>query len=200
MYVMPPKKTNQKRRRQLRKRAVFLYVTVYIKEMRDHPRLKEGYTLARCCAPSPSDAIAGYFSHDNYLKVHRRGCAALAKVPDARLVSLVWDDILENGHFVPESDYHTLDETDFAVLRHHLDFGIDYSLMVAKMLTIPKQDAFNRHRKLRGMGLLKRVEPRMVQYRRGIAEHKWIKHRNHTYYELTEKGRAYLEYHQTHGE
>jgi len=166
--------------------------------MTDEIRLKESYTLARCCSPSRSDKIVGYFSHDNYLKVHRHDCENLKKAESARLVALSWDDILEGASFTPGPDYHKLDATDFAVLQHHLDYGIDYSLMVAKALAIPRQDAFERHKRLKDQGLLKRVEPRIVQYRKGIVDNKWIKHRNHTYYDLTEKGKAYLEYRQTH--
>ncbi len=160
-------------------------------------RLKESYTLARCCSPSVSDKIVGYYSHDNYLKVHCHDCESLKKAEPARLVALSWDEIRENAVFIPGSDYNDLDGVDFAVLRHHLDYGIDYALMVAKALAIPRQDAFDRHKRLRELGLLKRVEPRIVQYRKGIVDNKWIKHRNHTYCELTEKGKAYFEYHQS---
>ncbi len=160
--------------------------------MTDEIRLKESYTLARCCSPSHSDKIVGYFSHDNYLKVHRHDCESLKKAESARLVSLSWDDILQDARYTPGPDYRGLDGADFAVLRHHLDYGIDYSLMVAKALAIPRQEAFERHKRLRDQGLLKRVEPRIVQYRKGIVDNKWIKHRNHTYYDLTDKGRLYL--------
>jgi hypothetical protein len=162
-------------------------------------KLKEGYAFANCCSPLPSDKIVGYYSHDSFFKVHDHDCASLKGIDQARLVPLSWDEIVEKEGFVPENDYYDLDSVDFAVLRHHLEYGIDYSLMLAKMLTIPKHEAFERHKKLKGLGLLQRVEPRMVQYRQGIADHKWIKHRNHTYYELTDKGRAYLEYHEAHG-
>ena len=166
----------------------------YIVFVSDKIRLRDDYVLARCCAPSSTDKIVGYYSHDNCLKVHRHDCASLTKADHARLVPLSWDDILADEHFVPESDYFELDNLDFAVLRHHCEYGIDYSLMLARMLTLSKQEAFERHKKLKGLGLLRRVEPKIVQYRKGIADHKWIKHRNHTYYELTEKGKAYLEY------
>ena len=48
---------------------------------------------------------------------------------------------------------------------------------------------------MREMGLLERVEPLIIQYRKGIVDNKWIKHRNHTYYGLTSKGESYLRYH-----
>jgi len=173
---------------------------MYIANMSDKIRLKESYVLARCCSPSLADKIVGYYSHDNYVKVHRHGCGNLKKAEPARLVSLSWDDILAEASFTPGPEYRELNVSDFAVLQHHLDYGIDYSLMVAKVLAIRRQDAFDRHKRLRDMGLLKRVEPRIVQYRKGIVDNKWIKHRNHTYYDLTEKGKAYLEYYRSHND
>ena len=180
------------------KHAAFFFKPMYITIMPDEIKLKEKYILAKCCSPSLEDKIVGYYSHDNYLKVHRHDCTSLKKAEPTRLVALSWDDILEDAGFAPGQDYDELEVDDFAVLRHHLDYGIDYSLMVAKSLAIPKQDAFERHKRLRDLGLLQRVEPRIVQYRKGIVDNKWIKHRNHTYYELTEKGKAYLDYHRTH--
>ena len=87
-----------------------------------------------------------------------------------------------------------LRKVDFAGLKHHLDYGFDYSLVLAKKLNIDKQEAFNLHKKLRELGLIERVEPKIIQYRKGIVDNKWIKHRNHTYYNLTDKGTKYLEY------
>ena len=167
--------------------------------MSDRPKLKESYLLARCCSPSPGDSIVGYYSHDNCLKVHRHDCRNLSKAESGRLVTLEWDNILAEREFTPDADYDGLDTADFAVLAHHGEYGIDYSLKVARELHVSKQEIFDRHRKLREMGLLARVEPRIVQYRKGIVGNKWIKHRNHTYYELTEKGKAYLEYRRSHG-
>ena len=57
---------------------------------------------------------------------------------------------------------------------------------------LDKQTVFDRHRKLREMGLLERVTATMVRYRKGIVDNKWIKHRNHTYFDLTDRGRKYL--------
>ena len=161
--------------------------------MSEEIRLKEQYTLARCCSPSRDDRIVGYYSHDRFLKVHRHDCPSFSKVDPARLVPLSWDDILEHDESPPEVDYNDLDSDDIAVLGHHLEYGIDYSLKVAQVLGLDKQAAFDRHHKLRGLGLLQRVEPRIVQYRKGIVDNKWIKHRNHTYYDLTPKGKSCIE-------
>jgi len=156
--------------------------------------LKEKYQLARCCSPGLEDKIVGYFSYDDHIKVHRADCANLRKAETERLVSLNWDDIRRVASFTPGDDYARLDHADFRLLQHHRDFGVDYSLKVAAMLHLPKQDVFDRHRKLRDMGLLERVKPVMIQYRKGVVDNKWIKHRNHTYYGLTTVGSRYLEH------
>lgn len=158
--------------------------------------LKEDYIAANCCKPSPPDPIIGYYSHDRFIKVHRADCTSLLKADPARLVKLDWPDIMITSEFAPGDDYQELDELDFRVLDHHRHFGIDYSLMLAAALPIDKQSAFDRHDKLLKMGLLQRVAPVMVQYRKGIVKNKWIKHRNHTYYDLTAKGKKYLDYYQ----
>jgi len=155
-------------------------------------KLKENYTLANCCNPAWGDEITGYYSHENFIKVHTADCHNLAKAESSRLMKLDWDEIIESEEFIPGDDYTELDEIDFAILKHHSEMGIDYSLMVAAVLQIDRQVAFDRHEKLRKMGLLERVNAVMVQYRKNIVKNKWIKHRNHTYYDLTEKGRKYL--------
>ena len=167
--------------------------------MADPIRLKEDYTLAKCCTPAIGDTIVGYYSYDNVLKVHRQDCPNLAKAEQQRLVTLQWNEILEGqAAFSPDEDYHELDNTDWAVMRHHREYGVDYSLIVARKTNITKQAAFDSHKKLREMGLIERVEPRIIQYRKGIVDNKWIKHRNHTYYDLTEKGNAYLDWRAKH--
>lgn len=166
--------------------------------MPDQPKLKDDYTLARCCSPSPPELIVGYYSHDNFLKVHAQGCPNLEKAESARLVELQWPEILAAEEFTPGTDYGQLEPSDFDILGHHLKYGIDYSLLVAGKVRLTKQETFERHRKLRSLDLVKRVDATMVRYRKGIVDHKWIKHRNHTYYDLTDKGRSYLRYFQAH--
>jgi hypothetical protein len=164
--------------------------------MSDEVRVKESYTLAKCCSPRPGDAITGYYSHDRILlKVHRSDCANLDKAPADRLVSLAWDDILDETPEQPGADYDSLTPFDFRVMSHHREYGVDYSLKVAAILHADKQAVFDSHAKLRTMKILTRVEPLIIQYRKGIVDNKWIKHRNHTYYELTDKGNSYLDFH-----
>lgn len=155
-------------------------------------RLKEGYRLAGCCSPRPDDSIRGYFSHDKVIVVHKTSCLNLGKTDQARLLSLTWGEILETSDDEPGEDFYKLDELDFDILKHHEKMGVDYSLMVAGILNIEPELAFERHRKLRGLKLLKRVEKVMIRYRKNIVDKEWIKHRNHTYYEITPKGEEYL--------
>jgi hypothetical protein len=157
-------------------------------------KLKEGYKIARCCSPRPNDSIVGYFSYNNVIAVHKASCGNLKKTESERLLSLSWEDILKKGEDKPEEDYHQLDELDFRILRHHQMMGVDYSLMVAKILKIETEQAFERHRKLKSLKLLKRVAPVMIQYRKNIVDNKWIKHRNHTYYQITLKGEKHLNF------
>ena len=157
-------------------------------------RLKDDYIAAKCCRPAPGDDITGYFSHDNIIKVHRSDCANLNGIDPERLLDLNWDDILDEAPFQPGHDYSELDEVDFMIMKHHRDMGVDYSLKVAKVLYIDKQTVFDRHNKLRNLEILQRVEPRIIRYRKGIVKNKWIKHRNHTYYDLTDKGNQYLDF------
>lgn len=155
--------------------------------------LKEDYILAKCCNPVESDSIIGYYSFDNFIKVHKADCPNVNITDQERLMTLQWPDIIITDVFVPESDYKELDEIDFMVMNHHKIYGVDYSLKVAAMLSIDKKAVFDSHKKLRGMKIIERVKALMIQYRKGIAKNKWIKHRNHTYYNLTDKGKKYLE-------
>ena len=162
--------------------------------MTDQIRLKEDYTIAKCCNPTQSDEIIGYYSHTNVLKVHCTSCANLAKAEPDRLVKLEWDEILAVDETIDTSEVSAkLDKLDYAILSHHAEYGVDYSHKVARMLGQEKQTLFDRHHKLRDLMLLERVEPRMIRYRKGIVDNKWIKHRNHTYYDLTILGRACLD-------
>jgi hypothetical protein len=156
--------------------------------------LKQGYKTAACCRPQPPDSIRGYFSHNNVIVVHRSECANLSKVQPERLIGLVWEEILREEAAGPEEDYGHLDQLDFRILQHHREMGMDYSLVVADALGIEPAQVFERHKKLRDLKLLKRVERMMIRYRKNVVPNKWIKHRNHTYYELTPKGRRYLDH------
>jgi (p)ppGpp synthase/HD superfamily hydrolase len=158
--------------------------------------LRDNYRLANCCKPQRDDDIIGFLKFDTpVISVHKRDCINLAKVEDDRLVALTWDEIIREKvemSVSEESDYHLLDEFDFKILDHHRRMGPDYAAVVAKATQIPRATVFDRHKKLRDLELLKRVQPVMMQYRKGIVKGKWIKHRNHTYYELTSRGLNFI--------
>lgn len=157
-------------------------------------RLKEGYRAARCCASEPHDAITGYHSYNNLIAVHRASCENLQKNESERLITIHWMDILDREEHRPGRDCHQLDQVDFRILQHHKNMGIDYSQMVARILNLTSEQAFERHKRLSHLKLLKRVEKGMIQYRKKVVHSKWIKHRNHTYYQITPKGEKYLEF------
>ena len=157
--------------------------------------LAEGYKRANCCKPEPGDRIIGYYSYNNEMIVHKSDCHNLNKVEEARRIELEWNAILADEPEAPDQDYNDLSELDFTILKHHKVYGVDYSLKVARVLNADKQAVFESHNRLREMNLLERVKKLIIQYRKGIVDNKWIKHRNHTYYKLTEKGNLYLEYH-----
>lgn len=165
--------------------------------MSDQPNLKPDYTLAKCCNPSSDDAITGFLKPDSgIISIHVIGCENLSSIQPERLVKLEWDEILADQtepNPLDDPIYQSLDDTDFAILRHHAKMGVDYAAVVAKHTGIDRATVFERHKKLRDLKLLARVDPTMIQYRKGFTKNKWIKHRNHTYYELTELGRGIVD-------
>jgi len=168
--------------------------------MSDYPKLRKGYALAKCCSPSPDESIMGYISYDKRIVVHKASCHNLKKSESGRQVVLSWSQILGKQDEKPDQDYFKLEELDFRILKHHQVMGVDYSLMVAKILKIEPDQVFEHHRKLRGLGLLERVKKVMIQYRKGMVDNKWIKHRNHTYYRITPKGEQYLNFFLSHSD
>ena len=165
--------------------------------MADKIDLKEDFRLALCCNPLPGDDISGFLKPDSgVISVHKKGCRNLESIQPDRLVELEWDEILAEESNETQDDnslIERLDEIDLRILRHHAEMGVDYAAVVAKSQKIGRALVFERHRKLRDLGLLARVQPRIIQYRKNIVDNKWIKHRNHTYYEITERGRRISE-------
>jgi hypothetical protein len=155
------------------------------------------YKIAKCCTPQEGDAITGYFKEDSTITVHHAKCSAVQGFRPERLLAIAWDEIrttetpTDTVALPPE--FAELDETDYFILKHHQELGMDYSIVVAETLRIPLEEMHQRHRKLRDLGGLKRVEGRIIHYRKNIVKGKWIKHRNHTYYELTPEGRTWIQ-------
>ena len=155
------------------------------------------YKIAKCCHPQANDLITGYFKEDGTIAVHHTSCNAVQGLRPERLLAVAWDEIhaTENSEdsVVIAPEFAELDETDYFILKHHQEFGMDYAIVVAETLRIPLEEMHQRHRKLRKLGGLKRVEGRIIQYRKNIVKGKWIKHRNHTYYELTPEGKTWIQ-------
>jgi len=164
---------------------------------KDELNIREEYLIVNCCNPRPGDPIVGYHSHGEHIKIHKAGCPNLKNVDPQRLIELSWEDVLVKNEFTPDDLYDSLEKNDFRILKLHHDFGLDYSLKVARMLHLDKQEVFDRHKRLLQQGLLRRVPKLMIRYRKGVVDNKWIKHRNHTYYELTELGTEYVEYYES---
>lgn len=154
------------------------------------------YQIAKCCAPQPETPVIGYFKENGTITVHHAECASVQGLRTERLLKVSWQEI-QAAEVPPEAtlapEFDELDETDYFVLKHHQEFGMDYSIVVAETLQIPLEEMHQRHRKLRELGGLKRVEGRIIHYRKNIVKGKWIKHRNHTYYELTPDGKTWIE-------
>ncbi|MCZ6676349.1 MAG: DUF2250 domain-containing protein [Candidatus Poribacteria bacterium] len=154
------------------------------------------YKIAKCCSPQAGDDIIGYFKVDGTIAVHRSDCAAIHHVQVERLLDVNWPEIqaAEPPSDPEETDaaFDQLDETDYLILKHHQEFGLDYSIVVSETLGLPLEETYKRHRRLRELGGVARVERRMIQYRKNIVKGKWIKHRNHTYYELTPRGEGWI--------
>jgi hypothetical protein len=161
---------------------------------RRHFRVRDEYTVANCCYPVPDEPVIGYHSRDDIIKLHRASCNNLENVDPDRIIALEWSEILVADEFEPDDLYSSLEENDLKILELHLRVGIDYSHKVARILNLEKSEVFKRHKKLRNLGLLERVSKLIIQYRKGVVDNKWIKHRNHTYYDLTETGRRFAEY------
>ncbi len=154
------------------------------------------YKLAKCCSPQVGDNIIGYFKEDGTIAVHRSNCASAQHLRVERLLDVAWQELqtTEEQSDPEEKDptFDQLAETDYLILKHHQEFGLDYSIIVSETLGISLEEIHKRHRKLRELSGLERVEKRIIQYRKNIVKSKWIKHRNHTYYKLTPKGEGWI--------
>ena len=154
------------------------------------------YKRAQCCSPEAGESIIGYFKEGGTVAVHRSNCTSVLHLRVERLLEVTWDEIhaAETHADIETKDptFNQLDDVDYLILKHHQEFGLDYSIVVSEMLGLPLEETQKHHRKLRELGGLKRVEKRMIQYRKNIVQGKWIKHRNHTYYELTPKGERWI--------
>ena len=98
------------------------------------------YKIAKCCTPQKGDAITGYFKEDSTITVHHAKCSAVQGFRPERLLAIAWDEIrttetpTDTVALPPE--FAELDETDYFILKHHQELGMDYSIVVAEALRI----------------------------------------------------------------
>ncbi|OSS41889.1 hypothetical protein DESAMIL20_1442 [Desulfurella amilsii] len=84
-----------------------------------------------------------------------------------------------------------LDDLEIKILKYHKQKGCDYSKSLAKELNIKLCEAFMVHKKLLSLGYLEKVSSRLTKYKVNNKT-KIIKHRNHTYYQLSQNGKQFL--------
>ena len=154
------------------------------------------YKIAKCCIPEEDDSIIGYFKEEGVITVHNSTCQSISSLRPERLLDITWTEIkqtqtADTKQEIPK-EIEQLDQTDYLILKHHQEMGMDYSKVVSETLHIPLDEIQDRHKKLRELGGLKRVEGRIIHYRKNIVKGKWIKHRNHTYYEITPEGNEWI--------
>jgi hypothetical protein len=153
------------------------------------------YHLSKCCNPQKGDEIIGYFREDRIFSVHQVGCSNVKTIPKERLVEITWEEIEGQKDKEPiDGLLYELEELDFRILHHFEVYGLDYAYPISQKTGIGLQETFRRLRRLRGLGTIARVPKVMIQYRKGIVDGKWIKHRNHTYYDLTPLGEKMIAY------
>lgn len=155
------------------------------------------YKIAKCCTPVENDDIVGYFKEEGIITVHDATCQSVSSLRTERLLDISWNEIkqtkISDSKKETPKEIEELDQTDYLILKHHQEMGMDYSKVVAQSLNIPLNEIQDRHKKLRELGGLKRVEGRIIHYRKNIVKGKWIKHRNHTYYEITPEGNLWID-------
>ena len=116
------------------------------------------YKLAQCCSPEAGEGIIGYFKEDGVVTVHRSDCASVQHLRLERLLEVTWAEIhaVETPSDTATEDptFDQLDEVDYLILKHHQEFGLDYSIVVSEMLGLPLEETQKTPSKIAGIGRL----------------------------------------------
>jgi predicted transcriptional regulator len=94
--------------------------------------------------------------------------------------------------FVFEGREYDLSDLELKILKYHKIMGPDYSKLISHRFHISLQEAFDIHKKLLSMGLLQKVTAPIINYHSKDKRLKSLKHRNHTYYDLSRTGKLLL--------
>ncbi len=96
---------------------------------------------------------------------------------------------------------YELSELELNILKYHKIMGPDYSKLISHRFHITLQEAFDIHKRLLNIGLLEKVTAPIINYHSKDKRLKSMKHRNHTYYDLSRTGKLLLrEYERDHGD
>jgi len=79
---------------------------------------------------------------------------------------------------------------DLTILTYLKKLGPEYAKLLAIRLGLSLEESRKRLQSLEERGLIKRVKRRIVKYYH--RRRKSVKHRNHTYYELSREGELFL--------
>lgn len=94
--------------------------------------------------------------------------------------------------FLFDGKEYELSELELRILKYHKIMGPDYSKLISYRFHITLQEAFDIHKKLFDIGLLEKVSAPIINYHSKDKRLKTLKHRNHTYYELSRLGKLLL--------
>jgi len=84
-----------------------------------------------------------------------------------------------------------LTEVELKIIYYIFHSGPAFNKKLTTRLNKDMQTVRNSVKNLKRLGYLERVTKTLVDYRLG-KRHKVTKHRNHTYYDLTRKGRLFI--------
>lgn len=83
-----------------------------------------------------------------------------------------------------------VDVIDLTILAYLKKLGPEYAKLLSRRLSLTIEESFERLQKLQKQGLITRIDRSIVKYYH--RRRKNVKHRNHTYYELTRDGEHLL--------
>jgi predicted transcriptional regulator len=96
-----------------------------------------------------------------------------------------------------------LRDLEIKILKYHKIAGADYSKLISHRFGLSLSDAMKIHKKLLELGFLEKVSGSIINYHTKLknGKYKYVKHRNHTYYTLSRKGKHFIrEYEKKFGE